>query len=498
MQLGNINVYRQFVVKQSASQKPEQSEDVEKKEECVSGSSDKLDERNEDSKPEEKKEDLLKYDRPDISDLSGNFDIFLNKPQILTIGSGKNTTVSYEDLSQLFGGTDKLDRITAFDICGKLDEMLASDNPRLRRFANMLNNAFNSYNISDREDLKVYLLQEIISKISQQNDWTLSGIGGYNLEPEHLLDLLNNDSFFVSLQGILNSSELHDAMEGGFDSTIGSFVQNGAGPCWMFSGLKALSASTTGQELIRNSMSWAPDRSSVTIYFQGVNKSYNISLTELMENRHMYAFGDIEAVAFAMATEMLRRDIKEENVEVTDHNNYNYVNKDDNGNPSEGLTSGNTTQFFYFLTGKYEDSTGNAQGNNIVSPTPENLARLLEDGLIHYSAIATIEGPDLARFYRNYNYNNLNENQLSELEATDENGNPRHGHAFAITGISNGTVTVTDPSSTVSVELSWSEFCHYFETITQLYMHGETIQGFPVYEEAAHNPGDPIRKYNMG
>ena len=369
-------------------------------------------------------------------------------------------------MTELFKGKDKIDASTFFY---SLSSMLSSSIPEVQQLANLINNEFLKYGIDNRNDLKKLFIQEFFVKINQLG--STNSIENYKLNHDNFKKLYESGNIISILNNLMETFDFNQIKNSYFDSSIGSFAQNGDGGCWMYAGLKALSSTTTGQELIRNAINWNADRSAVTIKFQGVNKSYTISLSALIDNRMDYALGDLEAAAFGMATEMLRRDIKNGFVHITDARDFNHVNTEDSGKPGEGLYGGNTDQFFYFLTGKKEDPTGAGRGNDRVDISAYGktfLQHLITDGFNHYTSTFTLSNENLYNFYKKHNVNNYTEEQLLPLKQS--------GHAFAITGITNNTVIISDPASTIPIEISWDEFCNLgIDYVSELYMYGNQI-----------------------
>ena len=146
-----------------------------------------------------------------------------------------------------------------------------------------------------------------------------------------------------------------------------SNTKSGVNGSWIQSGLKSLSATRQGKELIKNSIRKNEDKS-VTVRFNGINKEYTITKKELKDASRSYVTykskdggtvtgfkkkfskGDGDVLAFEVAFEKYCKDVNSGNIAPDKNLPATMQTLSDTGDLL--FTNGNTNQLYYLLTGK--------------------------------------------------------------------------------------------------------------------------------------------------
>ena len=163
------------------------------------------------------------------------------------------------------------------------------------------------------------------------------------------------------------------------DGLVGEFKQGAAGDCWLLAGLRSLSNSPTGVDIIKNSIT-KNDDGSVSVTFKGLNTSYTITEDEFNRatkqfmtspdgvKERVYSNGDADVLVFELAAEKLRTDLSDGKFDDIKVPNYakTVVNKK---NP---LSDGKSAQLFYLLTG---NEVCAISGRDVVSPDGKVLCK---------------------------------------------------------------------------------------------------------------------------
>ena len=144
-----------------------------------------------------------------------------------------------------------------------------------------------------------------------------------------------------------------------------SNTKSGVEGSWITSGLKSLSATDEGKQIIKNSIIKNNDKS-ITVRFVGVDKEYTIGKKELKNASRAYVTymnddgkvtgfkkkfskGDGDALAFEIAFEKYCKDVNSGNVQNDDNLPATHE-LSDNGDIL--FTNGSVNQLYYLLTGK--------------------------------------------------------------------------------------------------------------------------------------------------
>jgi len=226
------------------------------------------------------------------------------------------------------------------------------------------------------------------------------------------------------------------------DGIIGDFKQGAAGNCWMLSGLKSLSCTPRGAQIIKDAVT-KNDDGSITINFKGLNTSYTITEEEFKNAKEeyltspdgvkeqKYSSGDVDAMVFELAVEKIRRDLSSGRYKDADVPNYAKIVVDKE-NPIDGGVQG---QLYYLLTGKH--SCGISL-NDTITPDGEVLCKnnkeKADEFLNKYSMDPKKYAAGIA--------------VKDAIDVRDITGNKVHltgKHAYALEGMFGNNVIISDP-----------------------------------------------------
>lgn len=131
---------------------------------------------------------------------------------------------------------------------------------------------------------------------------------------------------------------------------IENFQMGKAADCWLLSGIKALSDTSYGAKIIKNSISQASN-GNVTVTLKGVNETYTFTPKEIDEEKEYLSSGDDDVDVFEMAVKKHRK----KNLLMNYPRPY-YLNKNLGKRiPLDALCpldAGNTDEAFFLFTGK--------------------------------------------------------------------------------------------------------------------------------------------------
>ena len=236
--------------------------------------------------------------------------------------------------------------------------------------------------------------------------------------------------------------------------------QGGTGDCWLIAGILALNSTDEGKKIIKESITANSD-GSVTVTFKGLGVSYTISAAEIRlhdtdsNKNDAYSNGDNDMLAFELAVEKLKKDIKSGKVKLdVDSESYEGYNNND-----FSIEGGFSQQIVYFLTGKVSET------HCVDTDSAKNDAearKLLSKGLPVEEVLEVLQQasenqPVVLNFGVYYGVKRAQcvDGRVFNLDVTSG------GHALAITNIDaeKRTVTIVNPwDSTKEYTLSWEEF----------------------------------------
>ncbi|MCM1338663.1 MAG: hypothetical protein NC191_03220 [Muribaculaceae bacterium] len=241
------------------------------------------------------------------------------------------------------------------------------------------------------------------------------------------------------------------------DGMIGDFKQGTSGDCWFLSGLKALSVTPIGNDIIRNSIT-KNDDGTITVNFKGANKSYTITEKEFNSavkggiayklagsGVHKYSTGDSDVLVLELAMEKLKKDIIDGNVDTTLPNYTIAVDKRD------PVTNSIGAQVFSLLTGKTPcaiSTTGCIRpdtGEVLQKDNKEKLAEFLEKYNLDNKKYAVTFGTD------------VNSGVFKDLTGKEYQFLPKH--EYAVEGTFGGNIIISNPhDSAKKIIIPQSEF----------------------------------------
>lgn len=238
-----------------------------------------------------------------------------------------------------------------------------------------------------------------------------------------------------------NSNSI-DSVNGEIDEAS---LQGDTGDCWLIASLYSMASTEKGKEIIKNSIT-VNDDSSVTVAFNGLGVSYNITNNEL--SRHdtdnnqsdSYVNGDNDILAVELAVEKLWKDIDSGRVVLNTENEDLLYTGEGNGIADGGLPN----QLVYYLTGIESEEYYNEDLSNL---SKNEIYEILNNAYKNKNSTLSIG------VYGNMHSATLTDGTTYEL---DTQGG---GHALAITDVQEDTLTFVNPWDTsVEYKMSWEEF----------------------------------------
>lgn len=292
--------------------------------------------------------------------------------------------------------------------------------------------------------------------------------------------------------------------------------QKGTGDCYMLTTLNALNNTPEGQKIISNLVTHNEKLHTYTVNFPGVDVSYTFSSSAIAqaENKNYekisangvrgvgnswYSEGDDDVLLLEMAFEKFREDVKDGRYDNKDWPDFVYSSSNYNENKS-ALDNGSMAQVYYLLTGQESSFTENTDHNpNAIHDT---LDRIQDSGRPYaiYASINAKNGYEEdvnGEYYIDYfNGNTIrkaddttskdiprysftgggsNTSNRITLTGTDIKGNNSSisitnnsdgGHALAITGITDDTLTIINPwDSDKEITVNREEFEGYMNNV---------------------------------
>ena len=309
--------------------------------------------------------------------------------------------------------------------------------PKLRQTIDYFMEYYAINNDYDKEDFIKSLIKTINSLVGIKNTIPVK-------ITKQAIEKLNNIGGFDQLDNIFYSSAFRAEYYNGVDGYIDDFGQGATGDCWLLTALISLNSTMSGKQILRDSVKTDAD-GNITVTFKGINKSYTISLEEMVEARQTTAYsnGDNDVQAIELATEKLRRDISAGRVKLAYGNNG--AKDTDDGSAGAGINGGHTYNMLYYLTGNKEsyfvNSTDSKDKNNVLEFLRKSKAELQS-------------GKQALFFYlRSGNY------ETKTIDGKTLNLELSISHSLSITHITDNTVTIINPwNSDEKYTLSWQEF----------------------------------------
>ena len=217
------------------------------------------------------------------------------------------------------------------------------------------------------------------------------------------------------------------------DENIRYTFQGNIGDCWLLSGINSLSYSSSGQELIKNSIEQNPN-GTYTIHFEGIDTDITITQEELEYARgeDMYSSGDDDMLILELGFEAAINMIQNGEIEVTREHERLTINDGEDSFISS-LDGGFFEDVMFLLTGK---------DVSVVSYDNENSDNKFDEILDNFE-----QNPDGYALSLGFLAKDLNQQAIIE----DVNGEyvytvQRSGHAFSIKSVDGDNVTIVNPA----------------------------------------------------
>lgn len=268
-------------------------------------------------------------------------------------------------------------------------------------------------------------------------------------------NISNDEDFYTSR---LQSSVYHD-VDIDINKEIEDFAQGTGADCWLISGLKSLSFTEKGRQIISDSIK-INDDGSYTVSFAGLeNSQYTISEKELQRatKNEKYTTGDDDVLLMEIAFEKALKDVKNGKYEVPDYVLSQVKYK------SDVLYGGQLHTFIYLMTGENSDIAYNCyhadlqddeeyqeqkaqdiQYGDLYNTELEEIYDKIEEAPQDYVAVLSVKN---------------GENALGEISVTDVDGNEivlaDGSHAISIKSVEDDVLTLVNPwdtSSEIKVE----------------------------------------------
>lgn len=402
----------------------------------------------------------VRYRKFDNDKLLKNIDTNNNKnwlEELLDIANQEFSKIKVVDrnattvnIDMLFGNNNQYD---AKELLANMNNMLLSDDGGVRKFAALIQKAFDILGSRDYED-RIEATEWIIKYINQR-------LGILTTNPISLtkeaIEKLNNNNIFQELTNIIESKGLYNNyMLSDVDGDIEHFNQGSTGDCWLLASIIAMNQSELGRQIIKDSIQWNNDNSSVTVTFRGLGISYVISAEEVVEAIEAgtaYSYGDHDVLILEIATEKLRRDIAAGKIKLPHGGVYSDISENDNGSNGSGITGGYTDQMLYFLTGN--------TSNDIATPNYNVDTYLSKSQITNYCLNLLNDfqkGNVVLTFSIQKNVHEFTTIDGEHISIDLGNG----GHALTIVGMTQNTVTIVNPwNSSAEFTLTWDEFAKF-------------------------------------
>ena len=402
----------------------------------------------------------------------------------VTLSSGTDNALVPLNLDILFGNSEGL---SSKEFLDRFDELLNSEDEAIRKFANIINDAFISFNCKhryDKEDLLDALFYNLNNKAGCAMRHTDFGaIQLFDLQKIAIERFNEKGNIFDSISEILNSDNFYYDFIVGIDGRIDEYSQGETADCWLLAGLSALSATREGRNLIMNLIDYDSINQTITITFPGAEYSdgtkpvkITLPVTALQEAKEKEAYtgngaspydpnktdyspysrGDNDVLAIELATEILKTEIKNGNIIIPAGGDYaaltpDYArNEKQKGLAGEEISLGNQKQIIYFLTGNMTCIT---VGDNHHHATPEETINYLKEIYGHVGSSKTKENEAYAAYF-----SLMGSASATLIDGTQYQYNGS-AHAFAIVDMTSTTVTFIEPyDSEKKYTMTWEEF----------------------------------------
>ena len=128
------------------------------------------------------------------------------------------------------------------------------------------------------------------------------------LSQVNLLDVISDVIDNADVEGMIRKY-----IADGVDGVIEEVNQGETGDCWMMSAIRSLVTTEIGRDCIKNAIKWNEDETAVNVYFAGIDEYVKVSIDEIcaaMMNSDYYSNGDLDVIVLEIAMEKIYGDIE--------------------------------------------------------------------------------------------------------------------------------------------------------------------------------------------
>lgn len=195
-------------------------------------------------------------------------------------------------------GYDDIKQPTLTEIILKEKGLTGEEKVKLiRQIENRIMNEY-LFSETEKDDIKK-LIETELNKIAKNPD---------NASAE-FIDKLNCKLYKRDLYALSDDSKEIKAPNGKIDSIT---YQGGTGDCWLLAPINAIARSKKGLDMLNSSLKVNAD-GGVTVYLNGVNKSYTISKKDLYSAKDL-STGDLDVRAIEIAVERYMMEYKKDDI----------------------------------------------------------------------------------------------------------------------------------------------------------------------------------------
>lgn len=258
-----------------------------------------------------------------------------------------------------------------------------------------------------------------------------------------------------------------------------SHTKQGRSADWLLSGLNSLSYTAQGKEIIKNSIHQNDD-GTITVDMKGINKSYTISKDELnsASNKYLtkvdqngnvkgyvkkYSKGDGDTLAFELAFEKYRKDLKNGQVSFNKDNPlYSQSLPKDN---KDIMNLGDPKQVYFLLTGKRCCKINN-ENQKFDAKNPDILALYSKSHMDNFLRDYALN-PN--KYVATFDVSAGDKSKNKFIKLFDKNLDLQSNQTYAIKSINKKFVTVVDPKQSKNkIIVPISEFKKQVKSISYI------------------------------
>lgn len=194
---------------------------------------------------------------------------------------------------------------TAEYILDNINEMQLSDDAGVRKLALLLDNLYFK-NKQETPGITSYISEEQLMTAFIQIINEQCGVENTNspMLTKEAIEKLNTDGLFDKLNEIIEGNGvIKTAIVNNIDGKLGKFSQRGLNDCWFLAALASLNASTSGQNIIKNSINFDEDNNVIVSFTNGAVKITLDEIYDAIKAGDKYAEFDLDVVVLELAYE---------------------------------------------------------------------------------------------------------------------------------------------------------------------------------------------------